>query len=549
MPRPQLSTLPDWTLVIVFLAAIALPLAGSLSGLAPRGASAEKRELAPAPRLAPDAAALASAGKLEAWRTSLAAFPAGFDEYHDDRFGFRPALIRLHNLFKACVIGVSPSDQAVIGRDGWLFYAGQQALDYYRATELLTSAELAAWELRVEAPAEWLADRGIPFVFYFAPDKATIYPEELPYFVRRVGARSRLDQFLEHLGPETCAVIVDPRADFRAAKGADPLYRKTDTHWNQAGALVAYQALARALVPRFPALDPLDAADFERRVQEMPGGDIAGVMNLSDVFREQAPQLVPRTPWPYRKEAEGLAAQTQPDVERNPDREIEEQRRAPMASVRDDAPELPRLVLFRDSYGTELITYLAASTSRGAYYWQFTVDPKVIARERPDVVVQEIGERVLMFPSLPPVPEEYLVDFERRRAFQAASRVAALDAHGGARWTFGPDGSTAIGNGDGFPARFTVGPAPFTIAIAFPEPPSADLTLRLDVETPGATALTVRAGGEPCGERVLTLGRDVVYFEIPAARSASIELELAAPPGELVLRGLELRRGLTSESR
>ena len=544
------SRLADWTLVACFFVAISLPLAAALFGLAPGGRSSEKRDLAPLPPLAPSADEVAKAGgKLAAWRETLAAFPAGFDEFHDDRFGFRPELIRLHNLFKARVLGVSPSDQAVIGRDGWLFYAGQQALDYYRASESLALEDLAEWKRRLEAPAEWLDDRGIEFVFYFAPDKATIYPEELPYFVRRIGERSRLDQFLEYMRAHSTApiVFVDPRADFRAAKSLGPLYRKTDTHWNQLGAFVAYSSLMRALVPLFPAIEPLEQSDFDRHEQLMDGGDIALLMDLSDVFRERAIQLAPKTPWPYRKDAVGMHPSNQPDVERSPDRQFEEQRRLPMGSVQDDAPDLPRLVLFRDSYGTELIPFLAASVQRGAYYWQFIVDPKVIVQEDPQVVVQEIGERVLMFDTIPAVlDEEIAIDFERRRAFRAARETlfsldAALDP-GVAELRFAqPEELEAPGNGDGL-TRFRLENGPLVLELTLSEQSPRDVHARLEVETPADVELVVRAGGEVLAERTLALRHDIVYADVPAARSGTIELQLSGPSGELVLRGLELRR-------
>ena len=55
----------------------------------------------------------------------------------------------------------------------------------------------------------------------------------------------------------------------------------------------------------------------------------------------------------------------------------------------------PRAVVFRDSFGSALIPFLAEHFSRAVYLWQYNVDPDVVRAEHADVVIQEwVGRRL-----------------------------------------------------------------------------------------------------------------------------------------------------------
>ena len=152
-----------------------------------------------------------------------------------------------------------------------------------------------------------------------------------------------------------------------------------------------------------------------------------------------------------------------------------------------------------------------------------------------------------MFDTIPAVLDpEVKIDFERRRAFKAARETLfSLDAArdpGLAELRFAQtEELDAPGNGDGL-TRFRLGREPLKLTLKLPEPSPRDVHVRLEIETPADVELVVSASGETCAERKLELRHDIVYADIPAARSGAIEIQLSGPTGELVLRGLELRR-------
>ena len=52
--------------------------------------------------------------------------------------------------------------------------------------------------------------------------------------------------------------------------------------------------------------------------------------------------------------------------------------------------------MFRDSFATWLIPLLSEHFQRIVYSWQYTMERGLVEREHPDVVIQEMAERVLM---------------------------------------------------------------------------------------------------------------------------------------------------------
>jgi hypothetical protein len=73
--------------------------------------------------------------------------------------------------------------------------------------------------------------------------------------------------------------------------------------------------------------------------------------------------------------------------------------------------DVPRAVVFRDSFGSALVPYLSEHFSRALYLWDSNVNPAVVAQEQPQVVIQEwAGRRLSMrlpddaFAAMPAAP-------------------------------------------------------------------------------------------------------------------------------------------------
>jgi hypothetical protein len=365
----------DIVLATSFLIVICLPALGTLLPAGLVEPLTEKRAPVARPPLAFDSSA-------------FRAFHHGFEYYWNDAFGFRPALVRGYNAL-AVALGVSPSDQVVIGTAGWWFVGDHyRAVEYQRATRAFTSDELEQWRRRLEARRDWLAERGIAYLFMIAPDKASVYPQYFPRALNRVGPETRLDQLVRHLEEHSEVRIVDVRDALADAKHHGPVYEPLDSHWNDLGAWVAYAAIAERLHVRFPQIATVPLGHFERRYVTGQGNDLALLLSLGSLFPGNRLTLVPH----QTRRARWLTT----------DAALPTGSLGVVISVVDD-PALPRAVMLHDSFGDALRPFLSEHFSRVFYSWQALFDPALIDREQPAVVLQEIVERALMedFPDDP----------------------------------------------------------------------------------------------------------------------------------------------------
>jgi hypothetical protein len=305
----------------------------------------------------------------------LASFPGKFRSYFSDHFGFRSSLIHAYGLFCLRVFGIPSNHNVIIGRDGWLFLSGERSLDYYRRIDLFTDDQLEQWAKVLEERRDWLARRGAVYFFVVAPNKDTIYGEYMPELYTQVGLRSRLDQLMDYLRQHSRVKVIDLRPVLNEAKKHARLYHRTDTHWNDLGAFLAYQEVMSVIRSSVPGTQTLSRDDFSLSERSTNGMDLAGQLGLGDVFREARDELTPRPPLT-------LLHLEQNDV-------------APIL-VSSSEEGLPAAVVFRDSFFTQIVPWLANSFGRGAYYWQYDFDPLPIEEIRPKIVIQEIAERKLM---------------------------------------------------------------------------------------------------------------------------------------------------------
>jgi alginate O-acetyltransferase complex protein AlgJ len=352
--------------VALFLVVIGLPLAANLAGVDGADAQAENREPAAFPRFE------------LSWRGAVG-YAAGVSDWFEDHFGFRSRLVRWHGESRLRWLAVSPSSSVLRGDDGWFFYADDGALEEFTNESLLTPEAVAGWRDTVARAQRWCHAYGLAYVFVIAPDKHGVYPEAFPDTVRQLRPTSRMDQVLDAVSHTGAAV--DLRPALAHARTRERLYQRTDTHWNDRGAHVAYEQIikaVRAQDPRVPGAWP--RSDFIASAREVPGMDLARMMGLSHMLREIDLQLVPRRP---RRAVVIAPPGASPDAEEG--------------RIVTEIPgsTLPRAVIFRDSFSSRLAPFLSEHFSRAVYLWEKDFDADGIRRERADVVIQQIVSRHL----------------------------------------------------------------------------------------------------------------------------------------------------------
>lgn len=307
------------------------------------------------------------------------AFLAGSEAYFNDHFGFRKQLVTWNNNWKHKLFHEAPFSSVITGSDGWLFLASYQMVEHYTGLLRWTPDELDAWQKVLEARRDWLARRGIKYLFVVPPDKHSIYAEHLPEWLKKSDQPSKLDQFVAHMKARSTVEILDLRGPLLAAKHKALIYPLTETHWNHLGAFLASEEIIKALARQLPELQPLSPDAFERKSLPDRQGDLARLAGQSQPEPDQF-ELLPRPP---------LAPLTQITGKALP------QRRWPQPDpvITQNPNARGKAILFRDSFADNLVPFLGHHFGETIYLWRHNWDYAFIEQEKPTVLIDEVLER------------------------------------------------------------------------------------------------------------------------------------------------------------
>jgi alginate O-acetyltransferase complex protein AlgJ len=320
-------------------------------------------------------------------------YPLKFDAFVSDHFGFRETLVQWNNRMHIA-LGVSLSESVIIGKDGWLFLdvAGIRLVDQNRGALPFSEEDLNEYVSVLEQRERYLAALDIPLVYLIVPEKQSVYTEFLPDWVHVVG-QSRYQQAMEAMYARGLKVV-DVHGPLVASKkrGADT-YQQTDTHWNCRGAWIAYQHLmAEIVVTGVSGIQVISNNDLIiTEIPEAPAGDIVkSMLNLQDVMPEHESTncklLKERETTRKRLDDEGVVAPSAFNTQT-------------WIYARADGIKVSRALVFRDSFATALLPFLVNTFDEVIYidHKGVTLDPALITRFDPDVVIYEFVERRLGF--------------------------------------------------------------------------------------------------------------------------------------------------------
>lgn len=354
----------DQLLIVAFVVALFAPLVNHwITGDDPMTAERERRSLPRRPKLE---------------LAELRMFPARFDAYYADRFGYRDELVRAHNVFKWFWLGVSPDESIVQGKSNWLFYTAENSIEQARGALPFTQGELLSWRRMLESRRDTARDHGAHYMWVCGTMKAQIYPEYLPDALKNF-RKSRLDELLEYMARESDVHIVDLRPELQAAKeldaSGDYLYYPLGTHWTHRGSVACMRVILQALQERGIVTAPIpDYSDFDRSQTRKQGDSWAERLYMEDRLQQQRWALVARTP-----RIDGPMIPGFPRSQR----------------FRQPGADLPRVMLYHDSFATLLKPLIAPSFSEFTTFWTYRWERALIHQERPDVIIDLMAERIL----------------------------------------------------------------------------------------------------------------------------------------------------------
>lgn len=295
-------------------------------------------------------------------------------------------------------LGISTiSKEVVIGKDDWL-YLGDQYENTITVTRRGTTAEDAEAArnigLATKSWQQWLMSKGVRlYRVMLGPDKSTIYPEFLPDWAQPA-ADSATNTLLTHVSQD---LYVDTRPALRAAKSqfSEPLYYKTDTHWNTLGAWVAFRAFAMEVARTEAGLRWLpDQHVHVSNVIERHGGDLGKLLRIRDVLRDSEVSIEIDSEHPI--ETEQYDFETGHLLESGGNPRLVAQNR-PVLVKSKHALNQKKVLWLRDSFGTAMTPFMAATFTETLQVHFHKSAPVLFARlvetYKPDYVFITVVER------------------------------------------------------------------------------------------------------------------------------------------------------------
>lgn len=301
-----------------------------------------------------------------------------FDKYFNDHFGFRMPLITLNRMIKYELLrsSVCP-DAAIRGKEGWWFYiakSGNDNLRDYLKKNLLNENELNLFKKRINDITSWCDEKNIKYLFVICPNKHSVYSEYYP--IKRPNGITKADQIVSVFN-ELKVPLIFPR-DYFISKKKDypfPLYFETDTHWNSMGAFLSYKLIREKITKEFPRFD-FPNIDYSTEVgSSLTYGDILRIIGIKRGKSTQV-NVIPTESgslcysYKYREERDKVLC------------------------TENINKELPRAMIFRDSFFIRLEPFVSPMFSEAEYKWKLfrDEDKEYILRYKPDIIIFEVVE-------------------------------------------------------------------------------------------------------------------------------------------------------------
>lgn len=297
-------------------------------------------------------------------------------QYFEDHFAFRKELITANSFLRSKVFHSAGTEKVVTGQDGWLYY--QASVNDYLGRNVMSDRAVFNAARNLALLQQYTEDQGSRFLFTIAPNKMSLYPEALPYYYQKVSEennRKKLTAELERQGIH----YVDLFQLFEERD--EVLYLKRDSHWNNKGAVLAYNELMDAAQKSHETYENIPA-----EVREDYVGD------LSDMLYPLGGE--PEENIYYDKEPEYTYLNDAKSVE---DSWI----------VTGNSDQTGRLLMYRDSFGNTLLPLLSNEFQTAFYskLYPYPIETNIETSKPHLVIVERVERHLTDLAGQPPIME------------------------------------------------------------------------------------------------------------------------------------------------
>ncbi|WP_029005128.1 alginate O-acetyltransferase AlgX-related protein [Azorhizobium doebereinerae] len=303
------------------------------------------------------------------------------DPYINDNYGLRGLIMAANASFDRMVQSTGKRP-VLIGSDGQLFYTGEGALDQTLG-RVFRRGQMEALTRVAARMRDVLGKDGVKLVVLSPPNAQTVLSDHLPDWALSERRTPTEYDFAAETLPEQGVTFVDLRPVMTAALAGGPVYRKTDTHWNSRGALLAFNAAMDAAGLPDLRVDPAQALG---PLQKVPTGDLSRFLGESKASGDvDFPPRGAMLPQPGLKPILGVMPPSPPND--------------PFESYAYDTGHAgPRILVIGDSFTQHFWPGLLASRT-SAFAWTHHRNCRfswsAVERFKPDIVIYVPVERSL----------------------------------------------------------------------------------------------------------------------------------------------------------
>lgn len=295
-----------------------------------------------------------------------------FDTWFLEHFAFRQQFVNADSRIKSTLFATSPDSNVIVGKDGWLYYS--ETADDFLNINTLSKREICNIAHNLRMIDDYCNKNGAEFIFFSAPNKNSVYPENMPFNYVPADNADNYEMLSAELAEDD--FWLDMKQVLLNAGASVPLYHKTDTHWNNLGAYAGHSAIMTKLNRNFCS------AGTEWHTKNDRMGDLA--LMLYPVEKAGDTQIYNDYKYTYTYQGffRGLDDITINTINENAD---------------------GGLLMFRDSYGEAILPYMAecfsnAEFSRTVPYRLNNIENKTVVLE---IVERNLGNLQKYAPVMP----------------------------------------------------------------------------------------------------------------------------------------------------
>ena len=325
-----------------------------------------------------------------------------FDDWFKDNIGLREPMRNLCGIVDYNLMHKSASPKVELGKEGWLYYTEENNVDIAKGTYPdFTDEEMETICSQIEQVRKKLESQGKEFVFVIPPSKASIHPEYIESADCQV-METQIDRFADYLEAHTDVKVVRLKDALleEKSKSEEPLFFKTDTHWNYHGRYVGYKTIIEDM-NGWGLIDsqPIEANFYEDGPKSGDLAKLMGAVNLSgdkmeddsfSAFELKEHHAIEMTSGDWVEDFYKLL-------------DSENVYYNGKAWENDAKKDAPTILWYGDSMmasgkykeltGEGIMEYIAEHFSETWFIWSYEIKQDDIDYVEPDIVVLDISER------------------------------------------------------------------------------------------------------------------------------------------------------------